>query len=70
LNPKIVDGEGYFKYQKVFGDDVYMASGMLELPALTGFKPEKSSKDNAYVSHRPHTVMLIWAVIPRRAGSY
>jgi centromere protein C len=50
LNPKVVDGEGHFRYQKVFGDDVYMASGILELPAGTGMKPEKSSKDNSYVS--------------------
>lgn len=50
LHPKIIQGEGFFKYQKVFGDDVFMASGVLELPSGHGFKPEKSSKDNSYVS--------------------
>lgn len=49
LAPKLIEGEGRFRYQKVFGDDTYMAAGTLEIP-VGGFKPEKSAKDNTYVS--------------------
>ncbi len=48
LEPKDVRG-AEFKYQKVFGEDQFIAGGVLYLP-IGGSKPPKYSKDNSYVS--------------------
>lgn len=48
LEPKAVR-DANFLYQKVFGEDKFLASGVVILP-LDGSKPAKQSKDNAYVS--------------------
>jgi centromere protein C len=37
-----------FKYQKVFGEDQFIASGVVYIP-VGGSKPSKQSKDNSYV---------------------
>lgn len=50
LEPRTVKGAGAsFRYQKVFGEDVFLAAGVVEIP-VGGEKPGKFSKDNAYVS--------------------
>lgn len=51
LKPKLVGAgdDNFFRYQKVFGEDLFMAAGVVELP-IGGKKPGKASKDNAYVS--------------------
>lgn len=48
LDPKPVAGSD-FKYQKVFGEDQFIASGVVFIP-VGGSKPSKQSKDNSYVS--------------------
>lgn len=40
---------GPFSFRKVFGDDDFIASGLITFP-IGGHKPHKSSKDNTYVS--------------------
>ncbi|ORX35333.1 Mif2/CENP-C like-domain-containing protein [Kockovaella imperatae] len=47
LEPQPVAG-GTFKYQKVFGEDLFIAGGVLYVP-VGGMKPGKFSKDNAYI---------------------
>lgn len=42
-------GHGSFAYKKLFGDDDFIASGMLTFP-VGGMKPTKGTKDNTYVS--------------------
>lgn len=48
IQPKPVSS-GDFKYQKVFGEDQFHASGMVYIP-VRSLKPAKQSKDNSYVS--------------------
>ena len=48
LDPKPVTGSD-FKYQKVFGEDQFIAAGVVYIP-VGGSKPSKQSKDNSYVS--------------------
>ena len=48
LTPKEVEGAN-FKYQKVFGEDQFIAGGVVYIPVGSD-KPGKFSKDNAYVS--------------------
>lgn len=48
LEPKQVVGSN-FKYQKVFGEDNFVAAGVVFIPP-GGEKPAKPSKDNCYVS--------------------
>ena len=50
LDPKEVLSAN-FKYQKVFGEDQFMASGVVYVP-VGGSKPAKYSKDNSYVGMR------------------
>ncbi|KAL7420121.1 mitotic fidelity of chromosome transmission-related protein [Cryptotrichosporon argae] len=47
LKPKQVLGSE-FLYQKVFGEDIFVASGMVHIP-VNGSKPGKPSKDNTYM---------------------
>ncbi|ORY22701.1 Mif2/CENP-C like-domain-containing protein [Naematelia encephala] len=47
LDPKEVLGSG-FKYQKVFGEDQFVAAGVVYIPVGSS-KPGKMSKDNSYV---------------------
>ncbi|WVQ78910.1 hypothetical protein IAT38_001001 [Cryptococcus sp. DSM 104549] len=47
LNPKLVQG-GRFKYQKVFGEGHFMATGVVYIP-IGSKKNLKPSKDNSYV---------------------
>lgn len=51
LNPSIVSS-GDFKYQKIFGEDQFVASGVVYIPVKSS-KPAKSSKDNSYVRPCP-----------------
>lgn len=48
LDPKLVMNSE-FKYQKVFGEGKFIASGVVYIP-VGGSKPGKPSRDNAYVS--------------------
>lgn len=50
LDPKEVAGSG-FRYQKVFGEDQFIAAGVVYIP-VGGSKPGKHSKDNSYVRGR------------------
>ena len=66
LAPKEVEG-AQFKYQKVFGEDQFIAGGVVYIP-VGGDKPGKFSKDNAYVSklypsHSSAEVQQIFYVI-------
>jgi hypothetical protein len=47
LNPRLVENES-FMYEKVFGEQRFLATGILDLPPGAS-KPPKSSQDNAYV---------------------
>jgi hypothetical protein len=40
---------GQFRYQKMFGDEGYFATGVVVIP-VGSEKPAKPSKDNCYVS--------------------
>lgn len=47
--------EGPFHFQKIFGDSDFFAAGLMKIP-VGGRKPNKSSKENTYVS-RPVSVL-------------
>jgi centromere protein C len=47
LSPKQVPNSS-FLYQKVFGEDQFIAAGMVVIP-VGASKPAKHSKDNSYV---------------------
>jgi len=47
LRPKPVLDSG-FKYEKVFGDGKFIASGVVYIP-VGKMKPNKPAKDNSYV---------------------
>ena len=64
LEPKEVAG-GSFKYQKVFGEDMFIAAGVVYVPVKSS-KPGKLSRDNAYVSHR--SVRSDWNADQNLAG--
>ena len=49
LTPKQVKGAPFF-YQKVFGEETFVAGGIVQIP-IGGSKPAKPAKDNAYVSN-------------------
>lgn len=50
VNPKTVVGPDFeFQYEKIFGEEKFIASGIVEIP-VGGSKPAKPSRDNAYVS--------------------
>jgi hypothetical protein len=58
FEPKLV-ANGDFKYQKMFGDEGYFATGMVVIP-VNSQKPGKPSKDNCYVS---------WVSLPSRTAA-
>lgn len=55
-----------FAYQKIYGDDDFIASGVLTLP-VHGEKPLKGTKDNTYVrilaSTAIETMLTMWNVL-------
>jgi len=63
LEPKNVLG-GEFKYQKVFGEDQFIAAGVVFIP-VGGSKPGKYSKDNSYVSKPLSSPQVGYAAILR-----
>ena len=46
-----------FKYQKVFGEDQFMAAGVVFVP-VGGEKPGKDSRDNSYVRDLSPSLMI------------
>lgn len=47
IDPEPTNGGG-FAFEKLFGDDDFIASGVITFP-VGGKKPKKSTKDNTYV---------------------
>ena len=45
-----------FLFQKIFGEDDFIAAGVVLIPPGK-VKPTKSSRDNAYVCHRDHRIL-------------
>lgn len=63
LDPKEVK-DGNFKYQKVFGEDQFIAAGVVYVP-IGCKKPGKHSKDNSYVRLKQSVPLQHgWLTIP------